>query len=142
MAKKNASAFIKADDFKSKEYAVLVTNLGTKMDFKSGITFVGFDETHVQLRVPRVACAMGHRLLVRVLPKESLSKVDQILKGVEFSEVISATAKVMELEPATADTIIVTVELNQYEEKQWLAFIETHGEIQEGVDKLLKRMKE
>ena len=132
---------IQASDFQNREFQLRFDNLTSKTILKnwSQCQLVEIDEKHLGFHAPKGTCADGHSLTVYLREAApGLSK--EALPGEEV--LLEMTGKITEFSRSGDDRVLVQVELTQFPEKKWKAFLEELGKLQVQMDKALKSMRD
>lgn len=132
---------IKASDFNNREFQLRFDNLTSKTSLKkwNQCQIVEIDEKHVGFHAPKGTCTERHNLLMylrEVVP----GLVNEILPDEEH--LLEMTGKITEFSTSHNGMVLVQVELTQYPEKKWKAFLEDLGKLQVEMDKALKSMRD
>jgi hypothetical protein len=85
------------------------------------------------MELPEASCNIGHQVYLEVY---------NITKGVDSSHpILQATGKVKEVEGLPEEKLRVTVDLVQFEEKNWLSLIELFSKRQREILRFLEQVK-
>lgn len=131
------------DDFKSLEFAILLSNTTTLMDIKDSslVKIVEFLPEGLVLRVPKGSCSVGHILTLLLIPGKAKMKVKKMPNERTDPRIITMTAKIQEMTLEEPDHAIVTVEFYQRLSGQWKKFIDSLSDRQKQIIKVMKAVK-
>lgn len=131
---------IKASDFQNREFQLRFDNLTSKTVLKSWnqCQIVEIDEKHLGFHAPKGTCADGHSLTI-FLREAAPGMSKDAMPGEEV--LLEMTGKITEFEISHEGMVLVQVELTQFPEKKWKAFLEDLGKLQIQMDKALNAMR-
>lgn len=132
---------IQASDFQNREFQLRFDNLTSKTSLKkwNQCQIVEIDEKHLGFNAPKGTCADGHSLTL-YLRESKAGLTKDATPGEEV--LLEMTGKITEFQLSRDSTVWVQVELTQFPEKKWKAFLEDLGKLQVQMDKALKSMRD
>lgn len=98
----------------------------------SMVEVLNIDATHLLLEIDRSVCALGHRVEIEVV---SLDRM------INHSTRFTATAKVISYEPLDEYRTVVSVQLVQFDNEQWVKILEARQTLQQQCLDLLLQEK-
>jgi hypothetical protein len=146
---KPAGSLLKHDDFIELKYDVKARNTTTRAQANPDavITITELRPKGLVLRMPKGSCSNGHNLLIDIKPRTNLKPKKPAGKVVALSKakdpaVIEITAHVRSVQENWDNTLLVELDLYQFDEKKWKAFLAAFEERQDSIHRLVKRVRE
>lgn len=126
-----AEEVINLDDFKSLRLDLIFTN-GSGVAFNQGVVFNEIGEKEIMLQVPGKSCAADQNVMLVVYKdqKERHSK-----------PILSITGKISSWAMVEDGNIRITIQLVQYEEKEWDRFLALFSSRQNEINAFLESMR-
>ncbi|OFZ55908.1 MAG: hypothetical protein A2428_05175 [Bdellovibrionales bacterium RIFOXYC1_FULL_54_43] len=133
------NSWIRAKDFIETSFRITGENVTTKVPVKSAevIEIVELHDSGVVLKVPKIAGALGHLLLIHIMRKQVPAHITDDLER-EFS----VTGKIVKAEALDAQTSLIELQFYQFNEIQWKSFVEECAKRQDSVDKIVRQIQE
>lgn len=123
---------ISSEQFKSIKTAVRVSNATTRIPFKNNPRpqIVEFADQGLSLQAPERSCATGHLLMLEIrLTAPGRAPLD-----------LTATAKVLSIEPNPDGTETLQLQLMQHERDKWLELLKVFSGRQDAIEEYFAKV--
>lgn len=128
--------------FQQLQFSVFLFNSTSQTEIcdSSKIALSEIGDMKMDVVVPKTACALGHLILLTILPGQSGLVVKKV-RGIVNPEAIRLSGKVVETEPVADDRQLITLQFDQKAEEAWERFLQAFAGRQNEINQIVRAQR-